>query len=163
VKPRIETLPEKKLMGKHLTMSLSHNRTYELWHSFMVKIKTIKNRLSTDLYSIQVFDDSLDFKNFSPNTIFEKWAAAEVENFDEIPDDMECYTLSGGLYAVFIHKGPASAFQKTFEFIFNDWLPKSEYTLDKKEHFELLGDQYKNNDPDSEEEIWIPIKLKNKR
>ena len=27
-------------------------------------------------------------------------------------------------------------------------------------HFEILGAQYKNNEPDSEEEIWIPIQLK---
>jgi len=27
-------------------------------------------------------------------------------------------------------------------------------------HFELLGEKYKNNHPDSEEEVWIPIKEK---
>jgi hypothetical protein len=27
-------------------------------------------------------------------------------------------------------------------------------------HFEVLGDKYKNNDPSSEEEVWIPIKPK---
>jgi AraC family transcriptional regulator len=30
--------------------------------------------------------------------------------------------------------------------------------LDNKPHFEIMGDQYKNEDPDSEEELWIPIK-----
>jgi AraC family transcriptional regulator len=40
-------------------------------------------------------------------------------------------------------------------------LPLSkEYELDDRPHFEILGDKYKNNDPNSEEEIWIPIKLK---
>lgn len=27
-------------------------------------------------------------------------------------------------------------------------------------HFEVLGEKYKDNDPTSEEEIWIPIKAK---
>jgi len=25
---------------------------------------------------------------------------------------------------------------------------------------EILGEKYRNNDPDSEEEIWIPVKAK---
>lgn len=40
------------------------------------------------------------------------------------------------------------------------WLPASDYNLDNRPHFEVLGEKYKNNDPTSEEEIWIPIKLK---
>jgi len=32
--------------------------------------------------------------------------------------------------------------------------------LDDRPHFEVLGDKYKNADPDSEEEIWIPIRTK---
>ncbi|EPE83362.1 GyrI-like small molecule binding domain protein [Leptospira noguchii str. 1993005606] len=40
-------------------------------------------------------------------------------------------------------------------YIFQEWLPNSGYKL--KPHFELLGSKYKNNDPTSEEEVWIPI------
>jgi AraC family transcriptional regulator len=39
-------------------------------------------------------------------------------------------------------------------------LPNSAYALDDRAHFEVLGEKYKNNDPSSEEEIWIPIKVK---
>ncbi len=39
-------------------------------------------------------------------------------------------------------------------------LPNSEYELENRPHFEVLGEKYKNNDPNSEEEIWIPIKKK---
>ncbi|MGE5458322.1 MAG: GyrI-like domain-containing protein [Methanococcaceae archaeon] len=158
MKPKIETLPEKKLIGKHLKMSLSENRTFELWRSFMPLRKEIKNSVTNDLVSLQIYDSSFDFKNFNPNLEFEKWAAVEVSDFDSIPDGMEPYTVSGGLYAVFIHKGTASTGSKTFQYIFDTWLPKSEYELDNREHFEILGKKYKNEDPDSEEEIWIPIK-----
>jgi AraC family transcriptional regulator len=157
---RIEILPEKKLIGKRLKMSLSQNKTFELWHSCMPRREEIKNRLTADLFSMQVYDQALDFRDFHPDTAFEKWAAAEVSDFNEVPDKMETYILKGGLYAVFLHQGPASAFEKTFHFIFNTWLPDSAYDLDTREHFELLGAKYKNNDPDSEEEVWIPIKNK---
>jgi Uncharacterized protein conserved in bacteria len=158
MEPRIELLAEKKLVGKRLNMTLSNDRTFELWHSFMPHRKEIKNSISTDLYCLQVYDKNLNFKDFNPQTEFEKWAAIEVTNFSDIPDNMETYTLKGGLYAVFIHKGVPSSFPKTFQFIFNEWLPKSEYELDNREHFDLMGEKYKNDDPESEEEIWVPIR-----
>jgi AraC family transcriptional regulator len=109
---------------------------------------------------MQLYEELTDFENFNPDTLFEKWAAIEVNNFVKIPDRMETYSLPGGLYAVFVYRGPASGGAKAFEYIFRSWLPHSEYSLDNRPHFELLGEKYKNEDPDSEEEIWIPIKPK---
>jgi AraC family transcriptional regulator len=71
---------------------------------------------------------------------------------------MKAFELPAGLYAVFLHRGPASEGQRTFQYIMGTWLPASGYELDSRPHFELLGEKYKNDLPDSEEEIWIPIK-----
>ena len=158
--PRIETIPEKKLVGKSLKMTISRDRTFELWNSFMPVRKQIRNQLGTDLFSMQVYDNSLDFKDLNQHTEFEKWAAIEVSDFDDIPVDMRPYTLKGGLYAVFNYKGLPGDYSETFRHIFYSWMPASVYATDKREHFEILGDKYKNNDPASEEEIWVPIKLK---
>jgi AraC family transcriptional regulator len=65
--------------------------------------------------------------------------------------------LPSGLYAVFDYKGSSND-QSIFLYIFGSWLPNSGYNLDDRPHFEVLGNKYKNNDPTSEEEIWIPIK-----
>ncbi len=142
-----------------MIMSLSVNKTGELWKSFMPERKEIQNNIGTELYSLQVYDRNY-FNPFSPDKKFEKWAAIEVTYFNNVPDGMETSQLNGGLYAVFIHHGAASTGPKTFSYIFGTWLPNSEYTLDNRPHFEILGDKYKNDDPDSEEEIWIPIKKK---
>ncbi|HEY5122099.1 MAG TPA: GyrI-like domain-containing protein [Ignavibacteria bacterium] len=160
MEPRIETLTEKKLIGKRIRMTFSNNKTFELWKSFMTERKEIKNSKTNDLFSMQEYDESFDFKNFNQDAEFEKWAAMEVSDFGIIPDEMEFYTLTGGLYAVFIHKGAASKGPKTFQYIFGTWLPGSDYILDNRPHFEVLGEKYKNEDPASEEEIWIPIKPK---
>lgn len=160
MEPRIELLTPKKLIGKHVKMCYANNQTSELWRSFMTRRKEITNNLNSDLYSLQVYDKSLDFRQFSPQTEFKKWALTEVSDFDSIPDGMEKYELEGGLYAVFDFKGTAADFPKVFQYILRIWLPNSEYELDNREHFELIGEKYKNNDPNSEEEIWIPIKSK---
>ena len=158
--PLIKTLKEKKLIGKHITMSLSNNKTAELWKNFMPRRHEIKNKLSNDLISMQVYESSYDFKNFNVDANFEKWATIEVPDFNTIPNEMESFILVGGLYAVFLHKGDASSGPQIFRYIFETWIPNSEYDLDNRPHFEILGEKYKNNDPESEEEIWIPIKAK---
>lgn len=156
--PRIENLTEKKLIGKRLSMSLANNRTGELWQSFMPKRKEISNNISNDLISMQVYKPT-HFIDFKPTNEFEKWATIEVSNFETVPTNMETFTLAGGLYAVFDYKGSSND-PSVFQYIFGTWLPGSEYFLDNRPHFEVLGDKYKNNDPTSEEEIWIPIKPK---
>lgn len=93
---------------------------------------------------------------------FERWAAIEVADFNNVPGEMEIFTLPGGLYAVFEYKG-LNTDPSIFKYIFEKWLPKSDYDLDNRPHFEVLGEKYKNNDPASEEEIWIPIKPKDNK
>lgn len=156
--PRIENLSDKKLIGKRLTMSLANNKTGELWQSFMPKRREITNNVSNDLISMQVYKPT-HFADFKPTNEFEKWATVEVTNFESVPTEMETFSLAGGLYAVFDYKGSSND-PSIFQYIFGTWLPSSEYLLDDRPHFEVLGDKYKNNDPNSEEEIWIPIKPK---
>ncbi len=156
---RIDLLPEKKLIGNRMEMSFTNNRTGELWRSFMPRRNQISNPVNADLYSIEVYPPQF-FDRFDPSALFEKWAAMEVEDFHAVPKEMEMITLPSGLYAVFLHKGPASEGPKTYNFIFQTWLPNSDYQLDHRPHFALMGEKYKQDDPGSEEEIWIPIKPK---
>jgi AraC family transcriptional regulator len=156
--PRIKLLKEKKLIGYSLKMSLTHNKTGQLWGQFGPRIKEIQNRVSEDKISMQIYDPSY-YANFNPENEFEKWATVEVENFDNIPNDMKTFTLQEGMYAVFDYKGSSSD-HSIFQYIFWKWLPKSPYQIDDRPHFEILGKNYKNNDPNSEEAIWIPIKEK---
>lgn len=157
MEPRIERLTEKRLIGKRMTMSLSNNKTGELWRSFMPRRREIQNSLTSELISMQVYDQSLELGNLHQE--FEKWAAIEVSDFTMVPTGMETFILTGGLYAVFAYKG-SSADTQIFRHIFGGWLPSSNYVLDSRPHFERLGEKYKNTDPNSEEEIWIPIKPK---
>ncbi len=158
-KPRTPIVAARKLIGKSIIMPFSENKTADLWKSFMPRRNKIKDKISGKLFSIQVYPPDF-FENYSPGIEFEKRAAVEVFEFNSVPDGMEAFELPGGLYAVFEYKGKASEATDTFEYIFYDWLPKSKYDLDDRPHFEILGEKYKTDDPESEEEIWIPVKLK---
>ncbi len=84
-------------------------------------------------------------------------AAVEVANFNHIPTGLETILLSGGLYAFFLHRRAELTGAQTFHYIFGTWMQTSGYRLDSRPHFEIQGERYKNNPPDSEEEIWIPV------
>lgn len=156
--PRIETINEKKLVGKRLTMSFANYNIGELWRSFTPRRNEITNNLTNDLISMVIYTPN-HFANFKPTNEFERWAVVEVSDFDNMPHEMEIFVLPSGLYAVFDYKG-LSTDNSIFQYILGVWLPSSDYVLDNRPHFEVLGDKYKNNDPTSEEEIWIPIKTK---
>ncbi|TDN40362.1 AraC family transcriptional regulator [Hymenobacter sp. UV11] len=159
MEPRIEMLVEKKLVGQHQQMSLLANTTAELWRRFMLWLKAQPFASSEERYSLQIYPPGY-FQAFRAEATFEKWAAVEETLLHDVAADLETLTLPGGLYAVFLHRGPASAGSTTFRYILLEWLPTSAYLLDDRPHFEVLGKNYKNEDPASEEEIWIPIKPK---
>ena len=142
-----------------MRMSYAEFKATELWGEFMPRRKEITNNLNNELISLAVYTPN-HFNLFQPNNEFKRWATVEVSNFDKIPKGMETFILSRGLYAVFNFKGSANSITPFFHYILNEWLPNSNYILDHRPHFEVLDEKYKNNDPSSEEEIWIPIKEK---
>ena len=154
--PAFQIFSPKKLIGFQLNMSLVQNRTGELWQQFMRNRHLIQNPLSTERISMQIHPAGY-FSDFNPTKSFTKWAVAEVSDFTHVPEGMETIEIPGGLYACFHYKG-SSADTRIFNFIFQEWLPGSGYELDDRPHFEILGERYKNLDPESEEEICIPVK-----
>ena len=155
-KPKIEQLEPKLLVGISMEMSLFDNRTRELWQRFMPEQHKVANRVNEEFYSIQIFDSAY-FQSFDPHKTFTKWAAVEVSDVEGKPAEMDQMELVGGQYAIFAYKGmPGNP--EIFKYIYSKWIPSSGYRLDNRPHFEVLGSKYKNNSPESEEEIWIPVK-----
>lgn len=157
--PELKEIKAKKLLGISLHTSLADDKTGILWQKFMKQKNSIQHKKSEDLYSVQVYDEGFIAGQFNSQSIYEKWAAVEVEDNSEVKDDLKGLHLPGGLYAVFTHVGSAKEFSDTSKFIFEKWIPKSSYVLDDRPHFEVLGEDYKGPDhPESIEKIWIPVK-----
>ena len=153
--PTIKNFPTTKFIGKNLSFTYSDYRAFELWSSFMPRRKEVPNAIGTDLYNIQINPIGFSFGLQEP---FVKWVAVPVSNFDFVPEGMEVLEIPEGLYAVFQYKGNQSNAPEFFNAIYTEWLPATNYELDHRPQFEILGAKYKTNDPNSEEEIWIPVK-----
>jgi AraC family transcriptional regulator len=155
--PKMITIPAKKLIGYSVEMSLLDNKTFGLFNQLMPRLKEITSPKSADIFCVQVYDVDY-FTSFTPETLFTKWAAVEVKDFENIPDGFEKLEITGGNYALFLYKGTSKMFSKTAQYIYGEWLPNSGFQLDNRPHFEIMGDNYLGHEnPESEEEIWIPI------
>jgi len=161
IQPKIESITVKNLVGIQMQMNFSKYQVGLLWSKFMPQSTEIKNRVTRDLISLAVYPEGFSFSKaeFNPELNFTKWAGAEVENLNHIPQGMEPLRVPAGLYAVFHYKG-LNTDTSIFEYIHGEWLPNSPYGLDHRPHFEVLGDRYKNGDPNSEEDIFIPIRFR---
>ena len=157
MEPKIKTLTNKKLIGISEKMSIQVNKTGKLFSTFMPRRKEVSNAVNANTFALQIYPDHY-FQKFSPTKEFTKWALVEVSSFENIPNGMEAFELQGGEYAVFYQKGIDTSI---FQYIYSEWIPQSEFQLDDRPHFEILGAKTKLNDPDSEEEIWIPVKKRN--
>lgn len=154
---KTEHIDSKKVVGFSTIHNLVNPNTVALWQKFMPLRNEIKGRVSGDLLCIQNYSNPEYFSCFNPENEFETWAVAEVTTMEEQQTYWQHFEIPSGLYAVFIHKGGPSTFSDSAAFIYGEWLPASGYTLDNRPHFEILGAKYIHNDPNCEEEVWIPV------
>jgi AraC family transcriptional regulator len=86
-------------------------------------------------------------------------ACLDIDASVENEENLTRLIISGGTYARFLHKGPYENFQETYSYIFNEWLPESNYRLRDDPCFEI----YLNKDPrrtkpeNLKTEIYLPI------
>ena len=153
--PTIIQYQSRTLVGIRSDMSFTENRTRELWSSFRPRAQEIGNRLNDGFYSVQYYED---FERLTPLTLFSKWACVEVSSVDPLPPGMEVLTLDAGLWACFIYKGTVARFPAFWTYIFQEWLPNSDYTLADRHHYEYLDHRWLGPlDENSVEEVYIPL------
>lgn len=156
---RIEEIKDRFVVGVKANMSFQtiQQATGILARQFMPRRHEISSRIGKHVFSIQNYGE-LDLKDVSPQTVFEKWIGVEVSNMDVVPEGMDTFILKAGHYVVFTYKGSLADVPKNRQYIFQDWLPNSNYQIDTRAHFEELPEDYSKDLQNTEEDIWIPIK-----
>jgi AraC family transcriptional regulator len=161
MKPEIKNIQAKKTIGFSIKTTMANDQTVKIWQQLMPRLKEVKNAVSADLFSLQVYNGET-FEEFTPTTEFTKYALVEVKNYDIVPEGFKTFEIPAGDYAVFIHKGTSVEFFKTSQYIYGEWLPKSKFKLVEKPHFAVMGDKYLGHEnQESEEEVWVPVIAKN--
>ena len=154
--PKIESIQSKLLVGIRVKTTLTTDNPVVYWKPFKMGLSEIENAITDKFYSVQIMD-KMDGP-FTPDTTFEKWAAAEVSHLGNVPNGMETLRLPEGKYAIFTHKGTPASFPQTMQYIFGEWIPNSEYKVDNRPHFEVMDKDYRIDDENAEELVYVPIR-----
>jgi len=88
---------------------------------------------------------------------FEYVAGFPVSKVENVPEGFVVRHVPEYTYAVFAHKGDLPSLSKTYEYIYETWLPQSGYKLAAKVDFEYYNEDFKDFAPDSIFYIHIPI------
>lgn len=148
--PRFEHRPGFIVAG------LSQRFTFEtnegivgLWQAFAPYIGRLANQVNTFTYGLCC--------NPGEEGSFEYIAGIEVSGSEGLPAGFSYFKVAAQRYAVFRHQGHVSTLHQTFFTIFNQWLPRSGYTLAEAPEFEQYSSDFDPSRDEGYVEVWIPV------
>jgi AraC family transcriptional regulator len=153
--PELVELPEKILVGISFFISDDTEITSltKEWNRFINEVGTIKNKTVPEcFYQVQYWSDNQELGGLY---FFTGTEVTEVTNLNPL---FVVKIIPKGKYLRFIHKGFSNKVGYTYNYIYTQFLPETDYKLTKPFNFEYYGEKYKGacNDQ-SESEIYIPI------
>jgi AraC family transcriptional regulator len=153
MEPTIKEIGELKLVGiKHFGPP---EDIHEVWMKLGPYYSKIKHTAKPPV-GIEYDYDEVDGK-------FWIMASTLVEKLEDIPEGLDTAIIPAQKYAVFTHKGVIAKIIDTFNYLYKEWLPKSDLELSGDfnlqwydERFTVKGEMGMSED--CEVDILIPIK-----
>ena len=155
VEPVIVELDEMTVVGVQTLFSMKCNLIPLLWERFAPRMQEIKNASRKDV----ALEVAYDMQGESEEETFFVLAGLIVDSVGEIPEGMTYKHIPAHEYAMFTHYGPISQIYDTYDRIYNKILPRSAYEVDDKAcAIEWYDERFKMDSPDSEYDIYVPVK-----
>lgn len=152
--PKIVKMEEMIIIGLQEKMSMTDMTIPKLWKDFTPREDEIQNLVNPE----QFWGVSFDMEQKEGTTEFSYMVGRQVKNTKNVPEGMSFHIVEARIYAVFSYKGPVENLEKTYKYIYQEWLPKSGHKPVMNDELELYDDRFKYDEPDSEMFIYVPIK-----
>ena len=89
---------------------------------------------------------------------FDYLCGVEVADFSALPDELSRVRIGAQRYAVFTHREHISTIRRTWNTIWNKWLPESGHAPADAPNFERYSEQFNPVTGMGGVEIWLPLK-----
>jgi len=122
-----------------------------LWASFIPRMDEIPYRIGDKAYGVITTAQQKD------SELLEYYAAVAVSNRGTVPEGMVYFELEAASYAKFKHIGYPERLDDTVNYIYSNWLMRSDYQHNYGADLEIYGDQYRPDSADSIVEYAIPL------
>lgn len=148
--PRFENGPFQLIagLGGLFTVNTS-DEIPKLWDAFVPHIGKVPGQIGEETYGVCCNPDGKGG--------FEYVAGVAVSKLDDLPELYRWVELAPQHYAVFEHQGSLDDLKKTFQAIWNDWLPQSGYLAAEAPEFERYSADFNPKAGTGSLEIWLPI------
>lgn len=159
MEPRIFTKPAFTLVGLRYFGKNENQEISGLWTKFNQRIQALgglKNETGEAAIGLCIGPD----EEHSDGS-FEYVAGFPVTKVEDVPEGFVVRDVPEYTYAVFAHKGDLTSLGKTYEYIYECWLPQSGYQLADRIDFEYYDEEFKDFAPDSVFYIYVPVKKVN--
>lgn len=150
MEPRIVERAAFTVVGMMVRGKAESNEIPQMWEALNPRVREIQDRTGDDVaYGISTNMDEQTGE-------FDYIGGFEVGRVHEIPEGMIRFEVPGGNYAVFRTTLPRIG--DTFMHAYRTWAPQSGYELTGGPDFELYGEEFDPRNPDSEFDVYIPIR-----
>lgn len=148
MEPKIVTKPAFTVVGMEYVGMNKHNEIKGMWGEFVPRIGEIKHPdYSWGTYGICRGEANEEIPWYL--------AGVEVTRVEEVPDGMVVWEIPQQTYAVFPCTLPT--LHEAYRFAFEDWLPDSSYQRVDGPDFELYGEEFEPDDPESRMYVYVPV------
>ena len=160
MQPEYVELDEMTVVGFSSLVSMKCNLIHQLWERFAPREKDIKYVAIPDVALEVSFDmEKISIEGEKEDWLFFDLVGLAASSTDDIPEGMTHKRVPAHKYAKFVHKGPISNIMETYNYIYNEWLPKSGHEYDSEAcEVDWYDKRFKMEEADSEFDIYIPIK-----
>ena len=149
-----------KVVGMKIHTSMKENRIPQLWEEFIKRMGEL-DTVAVPECSLGVCLNEID-SEFQEDSKFDYLVCRVVKDDSIVPAGMKYHEIPAQLIAVFTHKGSLEMLGDTYDYIYNVWLPESEYKIIAADEIEWYDSRFKYGEEDSQIDIHIPITKKNR-
>jgi AraC family transcriptional regulator len=156
MEPKFKKLEDMLVVGLQTLNTCHYNVIPKLWQRFLKRESEVQH-VAAENVGLGV---SFGIEKKEKESEFFHIVGHIVSSIEGIPEGMTYRKIPAHDYAVFTHKGPLSKLGETYDFIYGEWMPKSEYEYDDSNEIEWYDERFNPEAEDSEFDIYVPIKKK---
>jgi len=153
--PRVEKREAFLVAGVSVENTMEQEAMMGVWMKFLEIAEKIPTAIGDVYYGVNYVTAGYDPMK---ETGYGYMAATEIKSEEGLPEGLTVRKVPASMYLVFIHKGPVQEMMKTFQYIYEEYMPKAKYKALTSDTLEVYGEDFKEDSPDSMIEIWIPVK-----